>query len=546
MGLRLAADRGLTGLAAGSVILVAAALLVILGPMLWQGAGAVVFEGTVEFRRMQLERHGRGDAARIEAETAAAWQARQPVYDLLQKFRRGLDTQDLQEEARFVYTELGKQLANRDMETEARLAVRRFARSLRDELLAAYESGRKAEALARLDAVLAHEGDARLKGTVGERFFAMARQYRQTVSTVNLSLRQDYAQALADVLDAVQRLFGPRPGEPRPELTMFQYGSTRMDMARRALDDLLYAEKWEPAGPGRPLLKRRIPRQEQFAGTDLAALFPMVRQNLDAMLLPRTTVYWQYFMDDSIPGHFFGGVGPEILGTLALTVLSVLFAFPVGVITAAWLVEAAGEGRAVRTIRLCINTLAGVPSIVFGLFGLALFVGYLLDGRQCVLAASLTLAVLILPVIIRASEEAIRAVPPAYKEAALALGASRLRCFLTVQLPAAMPGILTGLILSMSRAAGETAPILFTGAVAVGSALKVFGDRWPFLTLDWLSQPTRALSYGGFDLAVNDKVAAMVPHQQYGMVMTLVALVLLLNVAAIGLRWRISRKLRGQ
>jgi phosphate transport system permease protein len=190
-----------------------------------------------------------------------------------------------------------------------------------------------------------------------------------------------------------------------------------------------------------------------------------------------------------------------------------------------------------------------VPSVVFGLFGLALFVLVLLDGRQCVLAASLTLAVLILPVIIRASEEAIRSVPPAYKEAALALGASRLRCFLTVQLPAAMPGILTGLILSMSRAAGETAPILFTGAVAVGSALKVFRGDWvanPLATADWLFQSTRALSYGGYDLAVNDKVAAMVPHQQYGMVTTLVALVLLLNVAAILLRWRISRKLRGQ
>jgi phosphate transport system permease protein len=187
-----------------------------------------------------------------------------------------------------------------------------------------------------------------------------------------------------------------------------------------------------------------------------------------------------------------------------------------------------------------------VPSVVFGLFGLALFVLHVLDGRQCVLAASLTLAVLILPVIIRASEEAIRSVPPAYKEAALALGASRLRCFLTVQLPAAMPGILTGLILSMSRAAGETAPILFTGAVAVGSALKVFRGDWPFVGADWLLQSTRALSYGGYDLAVNDKVAAMVPHQQYGMVTTLVTLVLLLNVAAILLRWRISRKLRGQ
>ncbi|MCK4626654.1 MAG: ABC transporter permease subunit, partial [Phycisphaerae bacterium] len=143
--------------------------------------------------------------------------------------------------------------------------------------------------------------------------------------------------------------------------------------------------------------------------------------------------------------------------------------------------------------------------------------------------------VLVLPVIIRASEEAIKAVPRSYKEASLALGAGKFRTFITVTLPAAAPGILTGIILSISRAAGETAPILFTAAVALGPIPETI-----------FKQGTRTLSYGSYDLAVGDRIAALVPHQQYGMVMTLIALVLVLNLAAIIVRRRLEAKLRGQ
>ena len=205
--------------------------------------------------------------------------------------------------------------------------------------------------------------------------------------------------------------------------------------------------------------------------------------------------------------------------------------------------EVAGDSGAVRLIRTCINTLAGVPSIVFGLFGLAFFIIYLqpklgLEGGSSIVAGGLTLGLLVLPIMIRASEEAIRAVPAAYKEAALALGAGRLRCFVTVTLPAALPGILTGVILSLSRAAGETAPILFTAAVAIGQA------PWPPWAALWRGTPT--LSYSAYHLAVGDRLAAVVPHNQYGMIMTLILLVLVLNLVAIGLRWRLSRRLRGQ
>ena len=187
---------------------------------------------------------------------------------------------------------------------------------------------------------------------------------------------------------------------------------------------------------------------------------------------------------------------------------------------------------------MAINTLAGVPSIVFGLFGLAFFVLYLMPlfggpSKPCILTAALTLAVLTLPVMIRASEEAIRSVPQSYVEASLGLGAGKLKTFIGVILPAAMPGILTGIILSVSRVAGETAPILFTGAIAFGPTPKSLFD------------PTRTLSYGSYDIAIGDKLAALVPHNQYGMVATLIMLVFCLNIAAIIMRAKISRKLKG-
>ena len=254
---------------------------------------------------------------------------------------------------------------------------------------------------------------------------------------------------------------------------------------------------------------------------------------------PRFTCYWQYFFDDDhYTGHYFGGVGPEILGTLVITLLAMLFVVPLGVISAAYLVECAPDNNIIRIIRMCINTLAGVPSIVFGLFGMAFFILYLFPAlgwgsKPCMLAASLTLAVLTLPVMIRASEEAIRTVPRSYKEGSLALGSSRFRTFMTVTLPAALPGILTGVILSLSRVAGETAPILFTGAVWTGPIPKSVFD------------PTRTLSYGSYCIAVGDRVGMMVPHNQYGMVVTLVLLILCLNGVAIVLRSRVFKKLKG-
>ncbi len=537
--LRQMADRVFTGLALLSVLLVVAALVGILLPMMWRGGSAAVFRGTIEFRRLQLEQFNRGDGDAVRAQVKHAAKVRQRAYEIFDRFADGLDTSKLEARVKQLHRELGKQIANRQVSTADEAAVKALSKDLRDDLLGALEAANADDAVKRLDDVLSHAGDERLKGTVGAAYFDLAAEYRKTVTTVDISRRGEYAQSLQEIKAALQGLLGPRAGDRLPAVMFEQYGATRWGQANQHLASLLWAEEWKDAGAGGSLTKTRVPREQKFAGTELAALFPYVRDNVDAMLLPQWTFYWQYFIDDSMSGHYFGGVGPEIIGTLLITVLAIAFALPVGVITAAYLVECATDTLATRTLRMCVNTLAGVPSIVFGLFGLAFFVIYGLpklgmDTGSSIIAGSLTLSLLVLPVIIRASEEAIRTVPRAYREASLALGASRLRCFVTVTLPAAMPGILTGLILSMSRAAGETAPILFTAGVAAG----------PIPTS--LAQPTRTLSYSSYDMAVGDRMAMLAPHNQYGMVMTLVAIVLLLNVVAIVLRGRMSRKLGGR
>ena len=532
-------DKFFTGVAGFSFVFVSISLVIILAPILWRGAQAVIFRGTIEFRKLQFDRHSRGDPERIEAELAAVTEARRPVYDILARFERGIRTDHLEAEARDTYRQFRHYLDGIKLEDHERSARRNECREIRDALIAAFQSTDESVVEERLSFVLSHADDERFKNTPAANLFHMATEYQHIAESVDLRRRTEYGKALDEVHDAINKLFGPRPGEPVPALLMDQYGATRWDRALVHLDSLLWAVRWEPAAPGKPLHKVRVRRETQFEGTELARLFPLVEQNLEGMMRPTSTFYWQYFIDDRTEGYVFGGVGPHILGTFTLTLLAIIFAVPLGVIAAAYLVEYAGDNPVVLVIRTCINTLAGVPSIVFGLFGLAFFVIFLLprlgmpEGSS-ILAGSLTLAVLVLPIIIRASEEAIRAVPQTYREASHSLGASRFRALVTVILPAALPGILTAVILSMGRAAGETAPILFTAAVALGPIANSLAD------------PTPVLSYGAYDISVGDRTAAWVPHKQYGMVMTLVVLVLLLNMAAILIRARMLKKLRGQ
>ena len=348
--------------------------------------------------------------------------------------------------------------------------------------------------------------------------------------------RRAYSQPLRDLKKALAELLGPLPGGRVPVLPRGQYGQTRWDGAQIKLQLVLAREVWVYP-EGQMGHKTHIPRIEEFRGTPVEPIFAYIEENVEALMRPHFTCYWRFLTDTNRDAHFFGGIWPEVLGTLYLTLGAMLFAIPMGVTAAIYLREYAQPSPVISLLRTCISTLAGVPSIVFGLFGLAFFLNTVgVSESKSVLAGSLTLALMILPTVIRASEEAILAVPGTYKEAALALGAGRWRTIMTIVLPAALPGILTGIVISMGRAAGETAPIIFTAAVSVGRPLK---------PLETLTQPTPALPWNIYNLCTEHEAVDAIRHVQFGMVFTLVALVLLLNMSAIVLRARISKKLKG-
>ncbi len=241
-------------------------------------------------------------------------------------------------------------------------------------------------------------------------------------------------------------------------------------------------------------------------------------------------INWTFLTQPPMDSMTKGGIFPCIVGTLCLSLGAILVALPIGVASAIYLNEYAKPGRILRIIRLGINNLAGVPSIVFGLFGLAFFVVWLQFGVS-ILSGALTLGAMTLPVIIGASEEALRGVPDTYREASLGLGATRWQTIYKVVLPTALPGILTGAILGISRAAGETAPIMFTAAVFFTPAL-------PSSIFDEIM----ALPYHIYVLATAGTEIEATRHLQYGTALVLIVLVLGLNLIAIIYRAHLRRK----
>jgi phosphate transport system permease protein len=242
-------------------------------------------------------------------------------------------------------------------------------------------------------------------------------------------------------------------------------------------------------------------------------------------------INWTFLTQAPTDSMTQGGILPCIVGTLYLSLGAIAVALPIGVASAIYLHEYARPGRLVRVIRLGINNLAGVPSVVFGLFGLAFFVTWLHFGVS-ILAGALTLGVLSLPVIIGASEEALRTVPQTYREASLALGATKWQTIYKVVLPAALPGILTGAILGLSRAAGETAPIMFTAAV-------FYTPQLPTSVFDEIM----ALPYHIYVLATAGTEIEATRHLQYGTALVLIILVLGMNLIAIIYRSRLRRRM---
>jgi phosphate transport system permease protein len=243
-----------------------------------------------------------------------------------------------------------------------------------------------------------------------------------------------------------------------------------------------------------------------------------------------TALSWEFLSRPPVQSMTRGGILPCIVGTLLLSLGAILIAFPVGLVSAIYLCEFARPGPFLRLVRLGIGNLAGVPSVIFGLFGMAFFVIYLKFGVS-LLAGALTLAAMSLPIIIGATEEALKAVPDQYREASLALGATRLQTVFRAVLPAALPGVLTGGILGVSRAAGETAPIMFTAAVFYTPSLPAS-----------LFDEIMALPYHIYVLATAGTEIARTRPLQYGTALVLICLVLGLNLAAILYRSYLRRK----
>jgi phosphate transport system permease protein len=263
---------------------------------------------------------------------------------------------------------------------------------------------------------------------------------------------------------------------------------------------------------------------------------------------------WQFVADDPREANTEGGVFPAIFGTVMMVMIMSVLVTPLGVLAAFYLREYAKQGPFVSAVRIAVNNLAGVPSIVFGVFGVGFFiyfVGGSIDrlfypealptptfGTGGILWASLTLALLTVPVVIVATEEGLAAIPGGMREASLALSATKLETTLRVVLPAVMPSILTGLILAMARAAGEVAPLMITGVVKLAPALPVDGF-WPFVHLD---RKFMHLGFHIYDVGFQSPNVDAARPMVFATTLLLLGIVVFLNFFAIGMRNRLRRK----
>jgi phosphate transport system permease protein len=243
-------------------------------------------------------------------------------------------------------------------------------------------------------------------------------------------------------------------------------------------------------------------------------------------------INWEFLTTAPSDGMTAGGIFPAIVGTCCLIVGSMIVAFPIGVMSAIYMNEYAGNGKVIKFIRVMTNNLGGIPSIIFGLFGMALFVNSLGWGDS-IIAGSFTLGLLVLPLVIRTTEEALKSIPDSFRTGSLALGASKLQTIQRVILPMAFPNIITGLILSIGRVSGETAPILFTVAA-------YFLPKLPSGIFDQvmaLPYHLYVISTSGTDLEATRPIA-------YGTALVLIAIVLIMNLLASFMRRHFGKKVK--
>ncbi|MEN6436626.1 MAG: phosphate ABC transporter permease PstA [Anaerolineaceae bacterium] len=276
------------------------------------------------------------------------------------------------------------------------------------------------------------------------------------------------------------------------------------------------------------------PQKQQKIGIALLVaisvltVLPIVALIIYIIILGAPAISWEFLTAMPADGMRAGGILPAILGTFYLTLGTAIFSVPPGIAAAIYLVEYAPDNKLTQMIRIAMLNLSGIPSVVYGLFGMGMFVIFLKLGTS-ILAASLTLSIMTLPVIISTTEEALRSVPNSFRVVSISLGATRWQTIWRIVLPQSVPGIITGIILGLERAAGETAPIMFTGAA-------FFLPLLPTSPLD----PTMALPYHLF--VISTQIPGMPVQIQYGTVLVLLVFVLGMNLAATFIRSNARKK----
>jgi phosphate transport system permease protein len=392
---------------------------------------------------------------------------------------------------------------------------------------------------------------------------------------VALRQRHSTARALAAERRALQK---HAMGEVNSELQDLQYGIQRANRLLKGeeLDAALARskEKQEELAARFSSLKERTAELEKQAGQMSMLVASIDGREKEIPLLEVVRAYqpnamsflqkvghyiakvWEFVSDEPRESNTEGGIFPAIFGTVMMTVLMSLAVVPFGVLAAIYLREYARQGPFVRLVRIAVNNLAGVPSIVFGVFGLGFFVYFLggsIDslffaerlptptwGTGGILWASLTLALLTVPVVIVATEESIAAVPRGAKEGSLALGASRFQTLCRIILPASLPGILTGLILAMARGAGEVAPLMITGVVKLAPNLPLDG-QFPYLHLD---RKFMHLGFHIYDVGFQSPNVEAAKPMVFTTTLLLLLVVVALNLSAILIRDRIRKRYR--
>lgn len=327
------------------------------------------------------------------------------------------------------------------------------------------------------------------------------------------------------------------------------------DLSRPLVERLLALRDRE--GRSRLVLRTASGVERAIRAADIVRAVPVNRLSLGRKLRVYASRWWEFLSTRPREANTEGGILPAIFGTALMVLLMTVAVVPLGVVTAAYLNEYARDNAFTAAVRLALANLAGVPSIVFGAFGLAFFVyavGGTIDalffadvlptptfGTGGILWAALTLALLTLPVVVVATEEGLRSVPQAVRDGARALGATRWQTLRRVVLPYATPGILTGTILAIARGAGEVAPLMLTGVVKLAPSLPLDGN-WPFLHLE---RKFMHLGFHIYDVGFQSPNVEAAKPMVYATVLVLLVLVVILNLAAILLRNRLRRRLRG-